>query len=229
MDNKHMSPMLARGGEVMNPKLQQSRLAKGGSVTQSTHISDMEDEDDHKTAMEMIDEEHSQDLPEGDSGYTSKKGSGDASLEKRYAFGGATESTPSTDVSCYEDKDDNTAMRRMLDEEHSREALADGGEVGDGDTGEAVTLAREIIRARRQRAAMADGGTVDLERNSEEDLNNEDQMSFRAGMKEQYDDRQISRQPANSNLKRDDIDSDEHDMVGSIRKKMKRKAYGGGM
>jgi hypothetical protein len=74
----------------------------------------------------------------------------------------------------------------------------------------------------------ADGGEVDLEANSEEDLNNEDQMSFKAGLKEQYDLRQLSKQPRDSNEMGDDREADEeneHDdsTVGAIRRKMKKR------
>ncbi len=74
-----------------------------------------------------------------------------------------------------------------------------------------------------------DGGQVDLEGNSEEDLNNEDQMSYRAGLKEQYNLRQLSKQPKDSNTKGDQREADEendHDEsdVKQIRKKMKKKA-----
>lgn len=86
------------------------------------------------------------------------------------------------------------------------------------------SMAKEIMRKR-----MADGGTVDLEKNSEEDLNNEDQMSFDAGLKEQYDLRQLKKQPMDSNEKGDSREADEendHDesIVSAIRKKSKKKA-----
>lgn len=91
----------------------------------------------------------------------------------------------------------------------------------DGDS-----MVREIMKHRKMK--MADGGEVDLEKNSEEDLNNEDQMSFKAGMKEQYDLSQLSKQPKDSNEKgdsREDEAENEHDAseVSQIRKKMKSK------
>jgi hypothetical protein len=72
-------------------------------------------------------------------------------------------------------------------------------------------------------------GEVDLEGNSEEDLNNEDQMSYRAGGAEQYDLRQLKKQPKDSNTKGDSREEDsenDHDEsdVKQIRKKMKKKA-----
>lgn len=93
-----------------------------------------------------------------------------------------------------------------FDEDENRR-MASGGSVAD--------------KIRRKR--MAAGGQVSLEDNSREDLNNEDQMSYRAGLKEQYDDSQISSQPGDSNEHGDDIDSDEYDHLAAIRRKMKLK------
>jgi len=106
------------------------------------------------------------------------------------------------------------------------------------------SMAREIMRKRKMARGgevysnheeiltdMPDGdGEVDLDNNSKEDLNNEDQMSFRAGLKEQYDDSQISKQPRNSNLKGDPREEDAENIedesdVAQIRRKMKKKAY----
>jgi hypothetical protein len=86
------------------------------------------------------------------------------------------------------------------------------------------SMAKEIMRKR-----MASGGQVDLEANSEEDLNNEDQMSFDAGLKEQYDLRQLKKQPMDSNEKgdsREAAEENDHDesIVSAIRKKSKKKA-----
>lgn len=73
----------------------------------------------------------------------------------------------------------------------------------------------------------ADGGQVDLSRNADEDPNNEDQMSFEALKKENYSESEgLSQldQPEDSNLKgnpREEDEENEHDMVSSIRRKMK--------
>lgn len=75
----------------------------------------------------------------------------------------------------------------------------------------------------RKRKMMAEGGEVDLEENGKEDLNNLDDMNYKAGRKDTYyDDSQLSDQPEDSNLHGDDLsDEDSHDMVSSIRKKMR--------
>lgn len=78
-----------------------------------------------------------------------------------------------------------------------------------------------IMRRRR----MAEGGEVDLQHNNgDEHLNEEDQLSFQAARKKTYyDDSQMSDQPEDSNMHGRDIESDEHDMVDSIRRKMRTR------
>ena len=142
---------------------------------------------------------------------------------KRMAMGGAVPSAPNKSFSPFENEENEDDAIRMNDEEHDREALARGGEVSPQDEIDEEKHASVAAAIMAKRKRMADGGMVDLEKNSEEDLNNEDQMSFDAGLKEQYDLRQLSKQPIDSNEHSDDIDSDEHDMVSSIRKKMASK------
>lgn len=112
---------------------------------------------------------------------------------------------------------------------------------------EGDNLVQEIMKSRKHK--MADGGKVrsdqgignsesmfdfphgevDLEGNSEEDLNNEDQMSYRAGGAEQYDLRQLKKQPTDSNTQGDSREEDSENVndesdVKQIRRKMKKKA-----
>jgi len=71
-----------------------------------------------------------------------------------------------------------------------------------------------------------DSDMVDLSRNHDEDANEEDQLSFNALRKENYNSDFLKMdQPDDSNLKSDDeeMDShDRHDMISAIRSKMKR-------
>lgn len=84
------------------------------------------------------------------------------------------------------------------------------------------SIADAILAKKRKAKMMAEGGEVDLEANSEESPNEEDQMSFEANGKEQYDLDQLDSQPMDSNEMGHDLpDEDEHDMVSAIRKKMK--------
>lgn len=111
--------------------------------------------------------------------------------------------------------DDEDSME--LDMLHKRK-MAHGGMV---DMDKPKSIADAIMRKRKM---MADGGEVDLQSNADEDLNLEDQLSFEAARKKTYfDDSQISKQPMDSNEHGDEIDSDEHDMISSIRRKMKSK------
>jgi len=72
---------------------------------------------------------------------------------------------------------------------------------------------------------MAEGGMADLHSEHEEEPNNEDQMSFEALKKENYNSSDLDiDQPEDSNEHGHDLeDEDEHDMVSSIRRKMKSK------
>lgn len=88
---------------------------------------------------------------------------------------------------------------------------------------EADSIADAILRKRRNAKMMAEGGQVDLEENSEEAPNFEDDASFEANGKEQYDDSQLSAQPQDSNEHGDDISADEHDMISRIRAKLRAK------
>lgn len=108
----------------------------------------------------------------------------------------------------------------MLQRRHERERLAHGGPVSE--TPEHDDMASAIMHRRK----MAEGGQVDLSRNADEDPNMEDQQSFEALKKENYsesDGLMDLDQPEDSNLHGDDIDSDDHDMVGKIRSRMKTR------
>jgi hypothetical protein len=73
-------------------------------------------------------------------------------------------------------------------------------------------------------AMYAEGGEVDLSMNHDEEPNNEDQMSFQALKKENYNSSNLDvEQPEDSNLKGDSEESDsenKHDHIEEMRKKM---------
>lgn len=74
--------------------------------------------------------------------------------------------------------------------------------------------------------SYAEGGEVDLSENADEEPNNEDQMSYEALKKENYSETaglDEIHSPMDSGQHGDDIDHDEHDMVESIRRKMRAK------
>ena len=117
--------------------------------------------------------------------------------------------------------------------------FADGGSIEDEEQMEHHDSIAAAIMAKRDRmhamidsgamdedkaVKMAEGGQVDLDLNSMEQPNkyygrNEDDV-----LKENYDEPIHSMsQPMDSNEHGDDIDSDKHDMVSAIRKKMKSR------
>lgn len=87
-----------------------------------------------------------------------------------------------------------------------------------------------ITKAIMHKKKMAEGGEVgddevDLQRNNDEDLNNEEDLSYDVGHtdKTYYDDSQLSKQPMDSNEHGDSIESDVHDMVSHIMSKIRKK------
>jgi hypothetical protein len=83
------------------------------------------------------------------------------------------------------------------------------------------SIAERILTKKK----MAEGGEVDLQDNSDEDLNMEDDLSFDAARKKTYYDLdQLDSQPEDSNEHGDELeDEDSHDMVDQIRRKMKSR------
>jgi hypothetical protein len=117
------------------------------------------------------------------------------------------------------------AMRRKA------KKMADGGQVVDPDSsmGKGMKSIRDAFNPPEPKPSpepkrMADGGMVDLEENAEEAGSTPyDDMNAEAGMKELYDDSQLSAQPEDSNEHGDDIEADAHDMVSAIRRKILAK------
>lgn len=71
---------------------------------------------------------------------------------------------------------------------------------------------------------MAEGGQVDIDSNNEEQPNGFYNRNEHAALKENYDsDMDDVSQPDDSNEHGDDIDSDKHDMITVIRRKMKSR------
>lgn len=95
---------------------------------------------------------------------------------------------------------------------------ADGGEIEE-DHHDSIAAA---IMAKRRK--MAEGGQVDIEENNMEQPNGYYNRNEEAALKENMDSDFMSEdQPMDSNEHSDDIDSDIHDMVSVIRRKMMAK------
>jgi hypothetical protein len=127
------------------------------------------------------------------------------------------------------DSRDDMEMSMMRDQlpsdSYSKRGIvnfADGGELDDSP----ASLAQRI-RSKRSMMTVKDDSPEDAlqEMNGNENLNQEDDMSFNAARKKTYfDDSQLSKQPMDSNLHGDNLsDEDSYDMVDSIRRKMKSK------
>lgn len=86
---------------------------------------------------------------------------------------------------------------------------------------------KSIASAIRRKRMMAEGGEVDLNRNADEDLNYEDQLSYKSGRQQSYSERAGLDQldsPMDSNEHGHELsDEDSHNMVSRIRQKIKSK------
>lgn len=135
------------------------------------------------------------------------------------------------------------------DEEMNAASFAEGGHIGESqdnyaDDGEHDSIAAACM-ARRDRlhaeidsgahdldeaAMMAEGGEVDLSINHDEEPNNEDQMSFQALKKENYNSSNLDvEQPEDSNLMGDseeDESENKHDRISAIRSRMAKRQFG---
>lgn len=118
------------------------------------------------------------------------------------------------------DEDDGDSMETdMMHQELESDSLSKDGVLRYSKGGSVADMIRK-------KNMYARGGEVDLQdSNGDEHLNEEDQLSFDAARKKTYyDDSQISSQPMDSNEHGDELsDADSHDMVSSIRKRMKSK------
>jgi hypothetical protein len=179
--------------------------AEGGEIRAGSRRPDADDEDEREMAMmEGASSEHGPELDARDEHMT---GIDDAADERDEHM---LEAAPTSHAP------EKRAGTKMVTEDSSDDMelsmmhLAKGG-IAD--------------RIRAKHKMMAEGGEVDLQDNSDEHLNEEDQLSYKAARKKTYyDDSQISRQPMDSNEHGDELsDEDSHDMVSSIRKKMKYK------
>lgn len=198
----------AKGGDIMKPKMlkqKEGRIIKptGPFSVKSRQMLDEEDDEMHSMKPKMA---------EG------------GSINHAVSMDKAEEDMQQEPQGLQEDDD----QMKPSDEEimsNKMPMLAEGGLLDEESEIEHAASIAAAIMAKRKR--MAEGGMVDLAQNAEEEPNNEDQMSFEALKKENYSESdgldQLD-QPEDSNLHGDDIDSDKHDMVSAIRKKMKMRS-----
>lgn len=113
---------------------------------------------------------------------------------------------------------------------HPMKMMAEGGEIEQEEMlqpheEEAIDHAASIAAAiMSKRKMMADGGEVDLDLNSMEQPNGYYEQNEDAALKENFDHMDGTGQPEDSNEHGHEIDSDKHDMVSMIRRRMKMKS-----
>ena len=210
-------------------KNQRKKMAQGGTVTApAEHEATADNGDTLASARKkksLVDADWTG-APQ-DKGAQGNKSAKLAENETDWAEGEATE-----DSRTYEEMNMKGASSDPLgiNADHAEDDkdalhLAHGGDVDE----HYDSIADAILSKKRKAKMMAEGGMVDLEENSEESPNNEDQMSFKANGKEQYDLSQLGDEPEDSNEHGDEREMSEenqHDMVDSIRRKMKMKRMG---
>lgn len=129
---------------------------------------------------------------------------------KPYADGGDIDSDEQPQPEADDEHEDSLIASIMS----KRRKYAKGGEITE--EGDPI-MSKDSMKS-------DDSDQVDLRRNTQEDANMEDQASFDALRKENYSDSYMDRnQPKDSNEHGDDIDSDDHDMVETIRRKYAMK------
>lgn len=185
--------------------LHMKRMADGGMINEEVSMHDAEeDEVEHPAHLEEDDDQMKPSEDEYMSGHFAKGGMIDDEMD-------ATASNPAS----------------RLDAGYGKVIMkADGGEISpeDEQMDELHSSIASAIMAKRRK--MAEGGEVDLSINADEEPNHEDQESFEALKKENYSESaglEKLDQPSDSNLHHVMLDSDEHDMISAIRRKMKSR------
>lgn len=127
-------------------------------------------------------------------------------------------------------QDQSLAIAYSIQRQSKKKQKAHGGMMHEDEDMEESpkSVSEAIMRSRKKPKGYADGGEVDLDKNAEEMLAGEplEDLNEDAALKELYDDEQLDEQPEDSNEQGDEREHEEedlHDMVSSIRKRMKYK------
>lgn len=120
----------------------------------------------------------------------------------------------------------NLAIAYNVQRKARAKHMAAGGMVED-DEESTEMKPMSVVEAIRQRQKDVQDSQADLNRNADEDLNYEDQLSYAAGRQQSYSEEEgldMLDQPEDSNLHADELmDEDSHDMVSKIRAKVRAK------
>lgn len=179
-----------------------SGYAKGGMVSEEYGAGPEKDLEPHMSPIR----ESYKSVPEDEYDADSFQDGSDVSMKGiRMAQGG--------EVSSQALHPDEYSHNMIEDSEYEPESIAD------------AIRNRRAARMAKGGRAMAEGGQVDLEANSEESPNMEDQYSFRANGKEQYDLDQADYSKDDSEIgdPSEERQENEHDMISSLRSKIRAK------
>lgn len=221
-----------QGPESRDLKLKM--MAKGGRVDMEpmdseVQLMEREDEAHMQSSLDPSEDEGAQDARSRDEIGQDRQGPQVSDMErehsngrKPYAEGGSIqhEMMDQPEPEASDDMEDSIAaavMARMERQKHIHSdsdidrmaMMAEGGEI----------LSHDSIYS-------DDSDQADVSRNADEDANEEDQLSFNALRKENYNESEGLEQmdsPMDSNRHGHEIDSDKHDMVDAIRSKMNRQ------
>lgn len=119
-----------------------------------------------------------------------------------------------TQAQTTQELNENRQKEQAPKDSQGKDLYAEGGEVED----EIMSIADKIMRKRKQANDIAD-----LEANNEEVPAQYFEALNEGALKENYDDIEVS-QPQDSNQHSVEIDSDKHDMIEAIRRKMRSKS-----
>lgn len=196
------------------PALKMKRMASGGMINDSVPMNKAEeDEVEHPARLEEDNDEMRPNESEYMANHFASGGSVESgSPDMNYAEGGMAE----------QDMDHEDSIAAAIMAKKDRKKLA----MSDSDMDEMVRLydGGEVNGA--DSIYSDDSDQADLSRNAEEDANMEDQSSFDALRKENYNEFEGLAQldsPKDSNRHGHLLDSDDHDMIDHIRSKMMAK------
>jgi hypothetical protein len=204
---------MADGGAV-DPAPEREPMALGGAVENSsdmkTHISQYNDEEIFAEVARRA-----------QAAQSSESLGGDRTVQGNSSVSPSEGEDEAKDFHSFSEEHEDSDHRADIEEPY-----ADGGVVNNPKLHEAYKTVAEHIMSKRKK--FADGGMVDLDENAEESPNNEDDMSFEALKKENYDEESMTdlEEPEDSNEKgddREDAKSDKKDRIEQMRKRAKAK------
>ncbi len=211
-------------------KRRSKKMAKGGQVTAKDEKRPMPDDTSNSDPHVSAKGQRGPSMVKNDSreqiGPSKSKPSSSIEVDARKEkMSGIDDARTSEEMRMMRPSSDPMHINSDHDEDIADARLAHGGEIED----HYESIADAILAKKRKAKMMAEGGQVDLSRNADEDLNFEDQQSFKAGRKENYSESEGLEQldsPMDSNEhspEHEEMDIHDKDIVESIRRKKRAK------